>query len=205
MDWSIILASFITLIGTILTAWISKIYINKKAQVICPIQYDTSSSENVYVSLDYLMEESQSDRVYIMQFHNGGHYVSGRSQQKFSCSHEVCSSGITKECEISQNHLVSNYSLYINSLLKDDSFCYVNIDDIKDKSFKNVLNATGVKAIYNVPLKTLEGKLIGVLGIDYVKSPPSKQIYEKFEKIKNEKDLKEFMRRQARLIAGYLI
>ena len=205
MDWSVVLASIITLVGTVFTAWISKMYINKRNIASCPIQFDTNSSENVYVSLDYLIKESKSDRVYIMQFHNGGHYVSGRSQQKFSCTHEVCSSGISKECEISQNHLVSNYSLYINSLLKENCFSYVDIENIKDKSFKNILNATGVKSIYNVPLKTLEGKLIGVLGIDYVKSPPEKEIFENFEKIKSDKELKEFMRRQARLIAGYLI
>jgi hypothetical protein len=205
MDWSVIVASVITLAGTVLTAIVGRYLINKREARKCPISTDTENSENVYVSLEYLMDESNSDRVYIMQFHNGGHYISGKNQQKFSCTHEICAKGISRECESSQNHLVSNYSLYIKSLLKDGVFSHINLDSIKDKSFKNVLYATGVGSIYNVPLKTLEGKLIGVLGVDYVKDPPRMEIFDKFKNIKTEKELYEFMRRQARLITGYLI
>ena len=117
-------------------ALIGRYVINKREAKKCPISTDTENSENVYVSLEYLKDESNSDRVYIMQFHNGGHYISGKSQQKFSCTHEICAKGISRECELSQNHLVSNYNLYIKSLLRDGSFSHINIDTIKDKSFK---------------------------------------------------------------------
>jgi hypothetical protein len=69
----------------------------------------------------------------------------------------------------------------------------------------NLLESKGVKAIYNVPLKTLEGKEIGILGLDYVKSHPSESIEEMFKEIHTKEDLNVFMRRQARIMTGYLI
>ena len=67
------------------------------------------------------------------------------------------------------------------------------------------MESKGVKAIYNIPLKTLEGKVIGILGLDYVKTEPKSSIDEMFKDIHNEEDLDCFMRRQARIMTGYLI
>ena len=70
------------------------------------------------------------------------------------------------------------------------------------------MKAKGVQSIYNIPIKTLNNKIIGILGVDYVKScvkdcefsvcdvDPSEKFGEKTN---------EFMRRQARIIAGYLV
>ena len=49
-----------------------------------PIIDEHVNSENIYMALNFVMEEMGADRAYVFQFHNGGHYISGRSQQKFS-------------------------------------------------------------------------------------------------------------------------
>tara|TARA_Y100000361_G_scaffold154137_1_gene178354 strand:+ start:6469 stop:7089 length:621 start_codon:yes stop_codon:yes gene_type:complete len=206
MDWSTIIASIITVTGTIGSVFLGRAVIkNRKSADIDPIINDAESSENVYLSLEYLMEMSNCDRAYVMQFHNGGHYVSGKSQQRFSCTHEVCAKGISKECEKSQNHLVSNFNHYIKEILRNKEYTYTNIGKISDPSFMNLLESKGVKAIYNVPLKTLEGKVIGILGLDYVKSSPNESIDEMFKEIHTTEELNAFMRRQARTMTGYLI
>ena len=206
MDWSTIIASIITFTGTLVSIFLGRRAIRKSREAqIDPIVNDAENSENVYVSLEYLIEVSNCDRAYVMQFHNGGHYVTGRSQQRFSCTHEVCAKGISKECEKSQNHLVSNFNHYIKEILRNKEYTYVNIGKISDPSFMNLLESKGVKAIYNVPLKTLEGKVIGILGLDYVKSHPSESIEEMFKEIHTKEDLNVFMRRQARIMTGYLI
>ena len=65
----------------------------------------------------------------------------------------------------------------------------------------------GVLSIYNIPLKTLEGKVIGILGVDFVKKQAS-PIY-KFASDAQEcechQDVNQFMRRQARILSAYLI
>ena len=41
--------------------------------------------------------------------------------------------------------------------------------NVKDRAFHQMLQRKGIKSIYNVPIKTLNGKIIGILGVDYVK------------------------------------
>ncbi len=205
-DYSTIIAAVITCIGTIGSVLLGKLILNRKNHCTKdPIIADTENNYNVYVSLQYLIEISNCDRAYIMQFHNGGHYVSGKSQKKFSCTHEVCSRGVSKECEKSQNHLVSNFNHYIQEILSNKEYAYVDISKIKDQSFKNLLDYKGVQAIYNIPLRTLEGKVIGILGLDYVKNYPLGSFDEMFAEIHSKDELDKFMRNQARTITGYLI
>jgi hypothetical protein len=205
-DYSTIIAAVITCIGTIGSVLLGKLILNRKNQCTKdPIVVDTENNYNVYVSLQYLTEISNCDRAYIMQFHNGGHYVSGKSQKKFSCTHEVCSRGVSKECEKSQNHLVSNFNHYIQEILSNKEYAYVDISKIKDQSFKNLLDYKGVQSIYNIPLRTLEGKVIGILGLDYVKNRPLRSFDEMFAEIHSKDELDKFMRNQARTITGYLI
>lgn len=163
------------------------------------IEKESKHNENVYTALNYTMEEMGADRAYVMEFHNGIHYFSGRSQQKFSCSYEIVEEGISSESQTSQDHKVSNYHKYIKELVDKEKFCYKDIEILDDHIFLNLLKHKGVKGIYNVPIKTLNGKMIGILGVDYVRP-----INGSFLKESNE-DVQIFMKRQARVIAGYLL
>lgn len=190
-----ILAAFITAIATLTSVLLGQKFIHKK-QKNCVIR-ETSQNANVYAALAFLMGEMEADRAYVLEFHNGGDKFSGRGQQKFSCTHEITADGISPECDFSQNHRISNYHRYINELVSQDHFVYADIDNIYDKAFHKMLSRKGVKSIYNVPIKTLNNKVIGILGVDYVKENM------KFAKSNKEQFL--FMRRQARIISGYLI
>ncbi len=48
--------------------------------------YDPNQHSSIVTALEYVMQEAEADRVYVLEFHNGGHYFSGRSQQKMSCT-----------------------------------------------------------------------------------------------------------------------
>ncbi len=193
MDITIIVASIITAVATIGSVLIGKKCMNKKT--VCPRSQDTARSANVYMALQYTMEEMGADRAYVLEFHNGGHYYSGRGQQKFSCTHEIAEEGISKECGKSQEHRVSNYHSYVNELIQNKEFKYVNINNISDSSFLSLLNRSGVESIFNVPIKTLNGKIIGILGVDYVKKA-AKEFTDDNEKL---------MKRQSKIVAGYLV
>ena len=197
MDGNLVtlLASIITALATLGSVWIGRRYVARKNGT-CIIR-ETLQNTNVYTALNYTLEKMGADRAYVMEFHNGDHYFSGRGQQKFSCTHEVVEQGISVECEKSQNHRASNYHLYIKELLENESYIYGDIAEVEDRGFLKMAQDKGVSGIYNVPIKTLNGKIIGILGVDYVRSevPP----------IVGNEDKLRFMRSQAQTLCGYLV
>ena len=187
-----LLAAAISATATLASVWLGrKIMCKRKRDAIVD---ETIQNGNVYTALEFLIEEVGADRAYVMEFHNGAHYFSGRGQQKFSCTYETVKNGISAEFGNSQNHRISNFHHYINELVNDGQFSYTNVDAIPDTAFKTLLKDKGVSAIFNVPLKTLNGKVIGILGVDYVRSS------EPFKE-----DMPQFMKSQARIVAGYLL
>jgi len=165
----------------------------------CPVETHVKAGANVYTALKFIKSSMGSDRAYVFEFHNGGSYFSGRGQQKFSCTHEVVEAGISAECMHSQDHRVSNYSQYINDLISKGVLRCLDLNSIEDGGFRNLLQSKGVESLYNVPIKTLNGKIIGILGVDYIHK------LKKFPEPSRGADTQEFMERQARLIAGYLV
>jgi hypothetical protein len=186
------MAAIITTVGSI--------YVARKRKKNCAVSQDISQSANIYKALNYLMENAHSDRAYILQFHNGGYYYSGRSQQKFSCTHEVVRRGISNENINSQDYRITNYYNYIQKLISDEFFILNDVEkDISDPAFSSLLKSKGVESIVNVPIQTLNGKIIGILGVDYVKEKLSKKDENRINSIQN------LLKKQSYIIAGYLI
>jgi len=196
-----VVVALVTVGATLFSVWAGRKYMHKRKHDL--VVSETIQNANVYTALQYTLEELGADRAYVLEFHNGEHYFSGRGQQKFSCSYEVVREGISAEAVNSQNHRISNYHHYISELVKKGDFSYSDTTLINDVAFVQLLNQKGVNAIYNVPLKTLNGKIIGILGVDYVKAAPKcKEIG--FDKNAGKLN-KEFLRTQSRIITGYLI
>ena len=187
-----VLAAVISAAATLSSVWLARKMMHRTKRDA--IVDETIQNANVYTALEFLLGEVNGDRAYVMEFHNGDHYFSGRGQQKFSCTYEIVEKGISAEFRNSQNHRISNFHHYINELVNDGSFKYQSIEEVPDQAFKTLLKDKGVRAIFNVPLKTLNGKVIGILGVDYVRSSP--ELDEK---------MLQFMKRQARIVAGYLL
>lgn len=201
----LIISALIGAFATIASVLISKK--NKKSNKD-PILSETQNNQNIYSALEYVMEEMGSDRAYVLQFHNGGYYISGRSQQKFSCTHEICSPGISRECDNSQNHVISNFHQYINELTQKGQYSYLDCENVPDKLFAAMMKNKGIQSIYNVPIKTLSGNIIGILGVDYIKecADTSKKGFCSIEQKESfSEETRQFMRSQARVISGYLI
>jgi hypothetical protein len=196
IDYEPIIAAGITAVATLASVLGGQFFFRNRREKTCVIR-ENAQNANVYTALKYVIEEMEGDRAYIMEFHNGDSYFSGRGQQKYSCTHEVVEEGVSSECEFSQNHRISNYHNYINNLIKNESFIFKDCNKVMDKAFHQMLRRKGIKSIYNVPIKTLNGKIIGIMGIDYVKEP--------MKDLKDSKDSLSFMKRQARVVAGYLV
>ena len=122
--------------------------------------------------VEEIKEQTKADRVWVMQFHNGGtFYPTGKSVQKFSMFYETVSPSISSIQSSFQNIPVSLFSKSINQLLEND---VITIPDFKNEQIdtydlKYVAEENGCKSAYLFAVKTIEGKFMGVLGIEYVK------------------------------------
>lgn len=193
---AVIIASLISALGTIFAVWVKNKFDYKKKNTL---ESATVSGVNIYKALEYIQSQTNCARAYVFEFHNGEHFFSGRGQQKFSCTYECVRAGVSAESLNSQGHRISNYNSYISDLISNGVYRSFNVENIKDQAFKSMLKSKGVQSIYNLPIKTLNGKVIGILGIEYLVKK------EDFKISSKELSFERFMRTQARTISGYLI
>jgi hypothetical protein len=180
-----IIGAISTLVGVFLT---HKLRAQKD-----PLPKDIDRNDNIYAALSYLITETEADRCYVYEFHNGDYYYSGNSQQKFSNTYEIVEEGISCEAAQEQNLRVSSYNFFIKQLINEGGVCYANTEKIPDPLFKEKMHNKGIQSISCVPIKLLNGKIIGILGIDYVK-----------HKVNCDGEMFNLLKNQARIISGYL-
>jgi hypothetical protein len=128
--------------------------------------------ELVTTRLDHIREEFKADRVWITQFHNGGHfYPTGKSIAKFSVIYETVSVNTHSIQSNFQNIPVNLFTKSMNRLLDHE---IIEISDFNDESIatyglKYIAEDNNCKSGYLFAIKTLDDKFIGVLGLDYTK------------------------------------
>jgi len=128
--------------------------------------------ELVTARIDHIREEFKADRVWVTQFHNGGHfYPTGKSIAKFSVIYETVSPNTTSIQSNFQNIPVNLFTKSMNQLLASD---IIEISDYKDETIatyglKYVAEESNCKSGYLFAIKTIDDKFIGVLGLDYTK------------------------------------
>jgi hypothetical protein len=128
-------------------------------------------SQLIADEVEYIRNEIKADRVYICQFHNGGHfYPTGRSIQKFSMFYESDAPGISMIRTMFQNIPTSLFNKALSQLSEKDSFLIPDFNDDKVTHYglKQASESSGSKTSYFVSIKTLDDKFIAFLGIDYV-------------------------------------
>lgn len=166
-----IVTAFITgLLGPVLVVITKKILEKKEKPDM--VKDTLQMSELVVSKIEHIREEFDADRVWITQFHNGGHYYpTGKSMAKFSMLYETVGLGVSSVQSNFQNIPVNLFSKSINELLVNDS---IVITDFKDETIatyglKYIAEDTGCKSGYIFSIKTIDGKFIGSLGIDFTK------------------------------------
>ena len=171
MSASIIVAFITGVIGPLLLLFI-KNKLEKKAEKPDMVLETLKVSELIMTKLEHIKDEFKCDRVWITQFHNGGNfYPTGKSMAKFSIMYEVVGPGITSVQSNFHNIPVNLFSRSINELLENDA---IEISDFKDETvatygLKYIAEDTGCKSGYLFAIKTIDGKFIGTLGLDYTK------------------------------------
>ena len=169
--WVEICIAFITgVLGPILIIY-TKNYLDKKNKPDM-VEEALQVSELVTNKIDEIREGLKADRVWVTQFHNGGHfYPTGKSITKFSVMYESVNTGVQSIQTNFQNIPVHLFSKSMNQLVTADT---IEISDYKDETIatyglKYVAEDTGSKSGYLFAIKTIDDKFIGVLGVDYTK------------------------------------
>lgn len=171
-DVSAIVVAFITgVLGPVLVI-LAKYLIDKRSKKKDLVTDACEGSQAVVTKIDELKNEYSADRVWIAQFHNGGHfYPTGKSIAKFSVFYETVGLGISSVQSNLQNIPVPLFSKSINYLLKDEM---IRINDFKDEEvatygLKYFAEENGTKSQYLFAIRSIDGKFIGILSIDYTK------------------------------------
>jgi len=134
-----------------------------------PLGESIKVNELITAKMESIREDKRADRVWLIQFHNGGHfYPTGKSIQKFSMVYEVLSERAVPYQYQFQNIPVSLFSKSINVLHKGKS---ILVDDATtDKQyegFTTLIPSSGVKSTYIFPIYNIKDNFIGIVGIDY--------------------------------------
>jgi hypothetical protein len=156
----------------IVVALINKKLEAKKLSKTDKLESEIKTCNVVNNKLDNIREEVKADRVWVMQFHNGGHYYpTGKSIQKFSMFYESVEPGCDSIKLLFQNIPVSLFAPSANKILTDN---VIEIPDFKNENIstyglKYTAQETGSKSTYMFGIRDINNKLIGTLGIDFTK------------------------------------
>ena len=171
MSASIIVAFITGVLGPVLLLFV-KNKLEKKPETTDMVLETLKVSELVMTKLESIKDNMKCDRVWVAQFHNGGNfYPTGKSMAKFSIIYESVGPSVPSIQGNFHNIPVNLFSRSINQLLENDT---IEIPDFKDETvatfgLKYIAEDTGCKSGYLFAIKCIEGRFIGMLGIDYTK------------------------------------
>ena len=166
MITTIIVALITAVIGPVVMAWVQAKLASKTK--ISPLKESIDLNELVDNQLDLLMDELECDRIWIGQFHNGGHfYPTGKSIQKFSIFYEKITPEISAIQHIFQQIPVSLFPKALSKLYKDGELGIVNYETDETYDLGMFAKDYNTKSFYMLAIDDLDDHFIGVIGIAY--------------------------------------
>lgn len=164
---TIIVALITAILGPVIVEWI-KAKIKKQEVKESTVKEAIDLNELVDNQLDQMIDELECDRIWIGQFHNGGHfYPTGKSIQKFSIFYEKMSPDVSAIQHIFQQIPVSLFPKALSKLYKDGELAIVNYTNDENYDLSMFAKDYGTKSFYMIAIDDLDGHFIGVMGIAF--------------------------------------
>jgi len=166
MITTILVAIITAVIGPVVIEWVrAKL---KKEEKVSTVKEAIDLNALVDHQLDQLMEELGCDRIWIGQFHNGGHfYPTGKSIQKFSIFYEKLTPSTNTIQHIFQQIPVSLFPKALSKLYKDGELAIINYNTDETYDLSMFSKEHNTKSFYMLALDDLDGHFIGVIGIAF--------------------------------------
>jgi hypothetical protein len=165
-----IIIAFITgIFGPLVLLWAKKKIEEKKGHD--PLLKEIEVNSIIDTEIDNLLFEIECDRVWMLQFHNGGHfYPTGKSIQKFSIFYESTSVGTSRITPQFQNIPCSLFSKSFKELMIKGEVIVNDFELSNHYGLKEAASTTGCKSIMLLAIKSNihDGRVVGVLGVEYV-------------------------------------
>ena len=166
MITTIIVALITAVIGPLIVTWVQAKIANKPK--ISPVKEAIDLNELVDNQLDMMMDEIGCDRIWIGQFHNGGHfYPTGKSIQKFSIFYEKLTPSTSAIQHIFQQIPVSLFPKALSKLYKDGELGIVNYNTDETYDLSVFAKDYNTKSFYMLAIDDLDDHFIGVMGISF--------------------------------------
>lgn len=165
---TIIVALITAVFGPVAVEW-SKKKFEKSSKLKTPMHQALETSTLIDNQLEDMIDELKCDRVWIAQFHNGGHfYPTGVSIQKFSIFYEKTSPNTPSIQNTFQNIPVSLFPKVLSKLYKDGEIDIFDASlDGDNYGIEPLSSQFNTKAICMVSLHSLDGHIIGVMGVSF--------------------------------------
>jgi hypothetical protein len=172
---TITVALITAVVGPIMVNWV-KLKMEKK-DPSTPMRDALETSSLIDDQLRTIMEELECDRIWLAQFHNGGHfYPTGKSIQKFSFFYEITSPNIPPIQHTYQNIPVSLFPRVLSKIYKDGELAIEDVSSVEDTyGLEYLTTQYDTKSICIIGLHSLDDHLIGVLGISFKESHKMKK------------------------------
>jgi hypothetical protein len=167
-----IIVAFLTGVAGPILVILVKTFIERKKKSIDTIENTLEISKLITAKIEGIKDEFKADRVWVAQFHNGGHfYPTGKSIAKFSIFYETVTAGVSSIQSNFQNIPVNLFSKSINELLENN---VIKISDFSSTAIatfglKYVAEEHNCKSGYFFAIKTIDNKFIGFLGVGFTK------------------------------------
>ena len=167
MITTIIVALITAVIGPAVLEWV-KLKFNKQPSKESLMKEAIDLNELVDYQLDNMMDVLECDRIWIAQFHNGGHfYPTGKSIQTFSLFYEKVSPATQSIQHIFQNIPVSLFPKALSKLYKDGELGILNSNIHENYDLHSFACDYGTKSFYMLAIDDLDNHFIGVIGIAF--------------------------------------
>jgi hypothetical protein len=163
---TIIVALITAVLGPAIIEWVK----NKLAKQpkISSVKEAIDLNELVDHQLDIMMDELGCDRIWIGQFHNGGHfYPTGKSIQKFSIFYEKLSLNTSAIQHIFQQIPVSLFPKSLSKLYKDGELGITSYEKDETYDLHSFSKEYNTKSFYMLAIDDLNDHFIGVMGIAF--------------------------------------
>ena len=162
---TIIVALITAVFGPVAVEWAKTYFSNKKGinSVSEAIQINALVDEQ----LEIIQDELECDRIWVAQFHNGGHfYPTGKSIQKFSIFYEKSNPNLPPFQQYFQSVPVSLFPKAMAELYKNGE---INVSESsgEDYGLKVFSDSYNAKSYYLISLGDLHDRFICMLCICY--------------------------------------
>ena len=163
----VVLALITSILGPIIVEWVRK-KLNKTPQTD-PLAEAIEHNQEVDHQLETILEEIDASRIWIAQFHNGGHfYPTGKSIQKFSIFYERVTPAVNSIMELFQNIPVSLFPKALGQLYKERELVVLDCEGDEYYDLPSIPGEKGSQSFYMLSIHNADDRFIGVLAFSFL-------------------------------------